>query len=155
MKSSTEQSSLRDRCFFRRSVGHIVMHSKPTAHFRSLWRLSHSRRARGPKYPLPSSMGQCLNDYSNEARDREALTFVFYSPFIRIWQLRVAQIGLMFAHLFQAVSEDMRQESSRVCHAFRSLLCITYQNPLNHNGGTPKRMRADTKRLRFLTLQNE
>lgn len=34
---------------------------------------------------LSLSAGQCLNDYSNEAHDREALTFVFYSAYIRVW----------------------------------------------------------------------
>lgn len=107
MKSS--KAPLRDRCFFRRSVRYIVMHSRP---YRSL-SLSLKiepflQRARGPKYSFPSpsfsfSIGQCLNDYSNEAHDREALTFVFYSAFIRIWQLRVTQVGLTFTHFFRAV----------------------------------------------------
>lgn len=127
----------------------------PTAHFRSLWRLSHSCGARRPEYLPPSPLSLLFNGTMSKWGSRsEALTFVFYSAFIRMWQPRVAQVGLTFTRFFQAVSGETRQESSRVCHAFRSLLCVTYQNSLNHRGSTSKCELTESDALKFLTLQN-
>lgn len=82
-----------------------------------------------PKYPLPSSSTllngtQCPNDYSNEAHDREALWHLFseYDSYGSHKRINV--------YLFLP-SDFSKDSSSRVCHVFRSLLCLTYQNPLN------------------------
>lgn len=110
MKSSIEQGSPSRSLFLsaQREVHCDAFETLPlTFALFENWAIL-AERARGPKYSSPSpsftfSIGQCLNDYSNEGHDREALTFVFYSAFIRIWQLRVTQVGLTFTHFFRAV----------------------------------------------------
>jgi len=76
----------------------------PTAHFRSLWRLSHSCRARGPKCLLPS-LSLLLNGTMSKwlfkwGQRSEALTFVFYSAFIKMWQLWIAISRIIVYSLF-------------------------------------------------------
>lgn len=106
------KAPLRGRCILWRSVRYIVMHSKPYRSLSLSLKIEPFSQSEGPKYLLPpppsppflfSSMGQCSNDYSNEAYNRKALTFVFYSAYIRVWWPLVAQIGLTFAHLFLTI----------------------------------------------------
>lgn len=138
------EAPLRDRCFFRRSVGYIVQCIRgPTAHFRSLWRLSHSCRARGTKVPSSFLLS---SPQSSPQWDNVQMTIQMRSTIVRRFDIcfqnmtatgRTSRINnyLFFPSGF---SKDVSLFVLFVHY------CV-YQNPLNHRVNTSKRMQTDTK----------